>query len=319
MGPGGLTVGERHVATTGTDAGNDCSSSTRPCRTIQRAHDQSAFSNPPEIMFIQPGTYTESVDLTRTVDLRGVGTTSRDTIIVGSIRVGRSTTIQNLALRPSASASGPGAHGIDVTRATAGEYIFEFVDIQGFPGHGINVSGVGSGSYLNIDNAYLAQNLDGVHIEGGGKVNLVSVRAQGNRGDGIQFSAISSTSGDGIVGQRLFLLQNGEAGLQVEAMSGVSAQVQNSCVLANGSQAGVTLELISNSPIRIGSSNIEGNRSGGASIASFNVMPDMTGNFWGAASGPSGAGPGGGDSVTAGLLFNQWSGSRLNVTTSGCD
>lgn len=56
-------------------------------------------------------------------------------------------------------------------------------------------------------------------------------------------------------------------------------------------------------PIAFNHNSIAGNISFGA-IADMIIDADMTNNWWGSCDGPSGAGPGSGDAVTPGILFN---------------
>ncbi|MBM2827408.1 MAG: parallel beta-helix repeat protein (two copies), partial [Dehalococcoidia bacterium] len=64
-----LVTPNRFVATTGSDASVDCSS-TAPCATIQRAVDVSVNG---DIISVATGTYTENVTVNKDVHILGAG------------------------------------------------------------------------------------------------------------------------------------------------------------------------------------------------------------------------------------------------------
>ena len=72
----GLACGEaravggqvRHVATTGSNAGNDCLTSSAPCLTINWAIGQ---ADPDDVIRVAAGTYPEEVVVTKPLMLRG--------------------------------------------------------------------------------------------------------------------------------------------------------------------------------------------------------------------------------------------------------
>ena len=315
-GPTPPTPANRYVAVTGSDAGNNCANQNTPCRTIQVAHDASAAG---ETIFISPGTYTQSVVLTKFVRIRGTGTTPRAVLLQGRISSNAiNVDVANVGLEPPAGQSGV-VNGIRLTRNFESEISLDQIDVRNFSGHGIHIDGVGGS--LSIRQTFVSENLDGIRIDGAGQILLSFIRAQGNRGDGIQISSVHASPNlyiSNINLDRLFLFLNDESGLLVESMTATPLTMQNSCVLENDA-VGINLQFIMNSQIVINSSNLEGNDPGGASIVVSNVVPNMTGNFWGAANCPSGAGAGGGDRVTAVILFNPWSATRVPALTStGC-
>ena len=307
----------RYVALTGNDANNNCANQNLPCRTIQVAHNASANG---DTIFVAPGTYAQSVVLTASVRIRGMGTTPRAVLLQGTISTtSANVDVANLGLEPPAGQSGL-VNGFELRRVLGSEIGLDQIDVRNFSGHGIHIDG--NGGSVSIRQTYVTGNLDGIRVDGGGQVFLSFIRAEANRGDGIQFSNVAASTNQqwisNINADRLFLFLNGESGFQVEAMTSTPLTFQSSCVLENNAE-GINLQFILNSQVRIDSSNIEGNDLGGASIVASNVTPNMTGNFWGAGNGPSGAGPGGGDSVTAGILFSPWSATRLPALTStGC-
>jgi hypothetical protein len=61
-------AGSRYVATTGSDAANNCLTSGTPCATIQYAVGQ---ANPGEMIVVAAGTYNESVSINKALSLRG--------------------------------------------------------------------------------------------------------------------------------------------------------------------------------------------------------------------------------------------------------
>lgn len=276
---------------------------------MQRAVDVSAAGEP---VIIAPGTYTGNVVLKReTSFVRGTGTTPADVVIQGTIdatAVARDWEIRNLSLRPTSSTT---THGLRLQRGSGIDMTIASVDIQLFPGDGIHISG--SGGNVDILDAVLSRNdADGLGIDAGsGDMRLIDTKTHQNLDDGVQFRGVS---GGNIVIQRLWTERNTAAGFQIEGMSGGSFAITASCFQMNGSQPGVFLSLMTGGSLTTTVSNIRSNTSGGATITTSSVTPDMRDNFWGSPSGPAGAGPGSGDSVTSGILFNPF---RTAVLSNG--
>jgi len=67
-----LAAGNRYVATTGSDGGNDCSNPGSPCATIQHAISQSASG---DVINLGPGKYVENVTVNQNVTIQGGPTT----------------------------------------------------------------------------------------------------------------------------------------------------------------------------------------------------------------------------------------------------
>ena len=62
------SMGIRYVATTGSDASNPCVEPDQPCQTIAQALD---VAEPDESVLIAAGTYTENLELVKTLTIRG--------------------------------------------------------------------------------------------------------------------------------------------------------------------------------------------------------------------------------------------------------
>lgn len=87
----------RHVATTGSDAGNVCHDSGAPCATIQRAIDVACEG---DTILVAPGTYPESPDVDKSVTLQSTGGAAVTTIdlqtgptYLGSLQIGGDTVV----------------------------------------------------------------------------------------------------------------------------------------------------------------------------------------------------------------------------------
>lgn len=87
----------RHVATTGSDAGNVCHDSGTPCATIQRAIDVACEG---DTISVAPGTYAESPDVDKSVTLQSTGGAAVTTIdlqtgptYLGSLQISGGTVV----------------------------------------------------------------------------------------------------------------------------------------------------------------------------------------------------------------------------------
>ncbi|MCB0163799.1 MAG: right-handed parallel beta-helix repeat-containing protein [Anaerolineae bacterium] len=143
----------RYVASTGSDAGNDCSNTFNPCETIQNAIDQ---ADPGDEIRVATGVYTKSISIGQAITLRG-GYTTADWV----------------ASNPDTNVTTIDAEGADrvVHVAAAVE-----VTISGFDITGGSTTLVGGGVYnergiLTIENSNIFGNSVTGGASGGGVVN----------------------------------------------------------------------------------------------------------------------------------------------------
>lgn len=157
----------RYVAVAGVDAGNDCTVSTMPCATVQHAVNVAVPNG--DVIIINPGTYTESLTLNKSVNLVGL---DRDTTVLQAK---------------------PGQRVLTVT----GSLINNFVTISGLTFTGGNLSGslcpaCGGGILITGTAQPVLQNIavvnnyadqgGGLYIRAGNQVTLTGSLISNNRG-----------------------------------------------------------------------------------------------------------------------------------------
>jgi hypothetical protein len=163
----------RYVATTGTDAGNDCLTAASPCATIQYAVDQAADG---DTVSVAAGTYTEAVTITKPISLVGAGSgwaatpfTYNNGLQTNSPSDGSGATI----VVPPTPASGA-ATAITV-RGTASS------PLRGVRISGLTTNGLAAvvGSYVGIATGDASVAIDGAVINGNDGVAAGSLLTQG--------------------------------------------------------------------------------------------------------------------------------------------
>lgn len=184
-----------------------------------------------------------------------------------------------------------------------------------------------AGNFIGTDasgTAALGNGGEGVHLhgEGGAAVSSNTIGGAaagagnviaGNVGSGVLASGDNST-GNAILGNRIgtdlasSLPLPNASGVRFE--DGASAQVQANHILSNGTGA-----------LLIGTSSFEATSDGNCVVFNGAGVDNLTGasttftdNWWGSPDGPSGAGPGAGDSVSADVVFSPF----LAAAPAGC-
>lgn len=198
--------------------------------------------------------------------------------------------------------------------------------ISGNGEHGVQIGGAATtgtqvaGNTIGIDftgTAALGNTLDGVHIMGGASGNTVGGAAAGagnlivaNQGGVV--AEEPATTGNVVQGNLIGVDPTVTAGFGnaqgVRLFDGASAQVAGNRILGNA--VGVLLE---------GGGQTEAGSTGNCVVFNADGMIETGGAtfesaWWGAADGPSGAGPGSGDTVTAGVDFDPF----LVAAPAGC-
>lgn len=158
--PGSTTGPTRYVnAATGSDFLNDCKASAHPCQTIQHAIDQ---ANPGDTILVAQGTYIETVDVNKPVNVKGAGAGT--------------TTIQN----PPANTDRP------VVEVGAPCFIFGCnlvtVTIQGFTITGGNNSSTGADDFGQFCSPFTSAGVcgGGIYNGLGSQLTLTAVTVSGN-------------------------------------------------------------------------------------------------------------------------------------------
>jgi len=90
--------------------------------------------------------------------------------------------------------------------------------------------------------------------------------------------------------------------------------IYESTILSNGN---IGLYFDSSNPI-INYNNIYNNTAYGIYNAKPSMVINATNNYWGASSGPSGVGPGSGDKISDGVVYNPWLEGQLNLRPPSC-
>ena len=152
-------------------------------------------------------------------------------------------------------------------------------------------SAYGTGLQL-ISSRVLSGTAAGVQIEDGLAV-LSETLIGGNGGDGLAFDGLLLTL------RRTTLRQNGGHGLDV---AGGIAALQCSAFISN---TGDGIHVSGSPTLMPQSSAIYGNGGMGMDNTTGSVIT-ATYNYWGAADGPSGAGPGSGDEVSTDIVYDPW-------------
>lgn len=319
--PGTPARAVRYVAPrpTGSDASNNCLDANSPCETPQRAHDVAQVNDTIEV---KAGRYDGALVIVRPVLLKGES--NRTTTLAGGITIradlGGSLRIENFSIRPS---TGGATTGIVVEQLRRNDSIrLSSLDIAGFSNRGLDVTLSQGGLVVEFSSITgIPGSDDGVNIRGstaGTATSIVgfdNVTVSGHGADGVQFAGLDSP--DIAVKNSLFQA-NGQAGLQVETMTGGRVVVSQSCVIGSGQntqQAGISLSGLRNALVTVDTSNILNNRSGGAEVdpgSTGSVV--MRGNYWGKSTGPSVTTPGSGDSVSAGISFTPFAGTLVPGT-----
>jgi hypothetical protein len=303
-------IANRFVAIDGSDGSPDCAQ-TRPCRTIQRAHNVATVG---EFVTVRAGTYDELLAISKGITIVADSGNATDTRLRGGAVV--DLTAGTFDLRAFTLTPGLGATtGFNLTLRTGTKVIVAFTAIGAYSTDGI--AAVFAGGSLEVTSSSSNRNTgDGIHVSGSsGTLTVDDTELRENIGDGLQFSGVG---GIAATISRSPIRLNGEAGLQIEGMSSGSVTVTGSCVLNNtGSQAGLEFSNLSAGTVSVSTSDIAFNRIG-ASITTSAITPNLSGNWWNSASGPSGAGGGGGDSITAGLNFQPFATVAQSLGLSKC-
>ncbi|MBU4190113.1 MAG: right-handed parallel beta-helix repeat-containing protein [Candidatus Thermoplasmatota archaeon] len=72
------------------------------------------------------------------------------------------------------------------------------------------------------------------------------------------------------------------------------------------------------SPLEVHENNIYDNVAYGVYNGNPSMMVNATDNYWGSSSGPSGVGPGSGDKISEGVVYNPWLEDQLNLRPPSC-
>jgi hypothetical protein len=134
-----------YVATTGTNAGNNCSASTNPCQTISYALQKQAAENVSGTIHVAAGTYVEQV----------TATTGNDNVTIKG--AGEGNTIieppsSGLASDTDTDSSQPQFYVVDVQPGTTGFNIDK-----------LTVNGLNASSFLDSDGDGCAQDFVGIY------------------------------------------------------------------------------------------------------------------------------------------------------------
>ena len=319
------------IAVVDYDAGNDCSNPANPCRTIQHAHDVALARQ--RIIVAKNSNHVENVTLTKGIQLFGDSDPSfGKPTLQGSLTVAAGVTdsIRFATFSVVASGASSTATGVILNSVTT---TVDLVDIDigaiRLPSVAIAVPPFASrglfatmaGGILRISHGVIAGAFsDGLFIQGpASSIELLDLTVMLNGGDGIQLAQVAGSA----TVRSVLSDNNGESGVQVEGMLGGTFLLSASCIQRNQSQAGVTMSSLIGGTVTITGNTISLNPGGGASLdvpsppIKSTVQPNAIGNFWGSSSGPSGAEPGTGDSVSVGIDVKPFS-ATPPATVSTC-
>ncbi|MCB8965805.1 MAG: hypothetical protein H6660_02835 [Ardenticatenaceae bacterium] len=235
----------RYVATTGSDAGNDCLNQAVPCATIQHAIDQAFLG---ETVQIAAGVYTETLNIAESITLQGADAA---TTIVDGDQAGRiiqmayapayDLTIRNLTLR----------HGKGGVLTSSGHLLME-----------------NSHVYANNAVGEFLSDGGGLYLQGAATIRSSSIYSNsGQYGGGIYARAALTVTTSAIYGNQA--MQNG-GGLAVAAAGGDVVWLQNSTISGNEAVFyGGGLDVASSgTQVTLQHVTVAANHVGGASTAS---------------------------------------------------
>ena len=86
-------------------------------------------------------------------------------------------------------------------------------------------------------------------------------------------------------------------------------------VISSNGNVGVYAD---SSPLGVHENNIYDNAAYGVYNGNPSMMVNATDNYWGSSSGPGGKGPGSGDKISDGVIYDPWLGERLNLRPPTC-
>lgn len=156
----------------------------------------------------------------------------------------------------------------------------------------------GSSPSLQLNSGMISQNGSIGLLGNEAMVSLQNVTISQNGAEGLRAKGEVALTSVVITG-------NGQAGLKVTNPG--SLNVSFSTISGNGAE-GVVLDNPTQADIH--HTNFVGNVAGGIHLSNSSVSADATLNWWGDASGPSGIGPGSGDSAdSANIAFEPWLGA----------
>jgi predicted outer membrane repeat protein len=188
---------DRYVATTGTDAANDCTNPLNPCATIEHAISQ---ASDPDTIVIAAGTYTEN-ELQVTKDLTFEGAGAATTIIqaaasegtathrVMRIQAGSTVQIDDVTIRFGSAGGGAGG-GIRNRGDLTLNNVIVTQNESDDEGGGISNNGADGGGLLILNNTQVTNNFagtrgGGIASQGGGQLTLQNgSRVDDNEADG---------------------------------------------------------------------------------------------------------------------------------------
>lgn len=161
---------------------NSCAR-TAPCRTLQRAHNQTDPGG--EVQILDSGEYREALAIDRGITISGIGSNAT----LGAIAIVNAEAIVTLR-RLLLNGTGLEGNGIQIDAAKAVHV--EDCEIQNFPGAGIAFLNVNT--TLFVTDTLSHDNGDGMSVraltEGGAQVTVVNSRFLSNADDGIDFHLI---------------------------------------------------------------------------------------------------------------------------------
>lgn len=335
LGVGPLRVHHAIADTIHVNAGNPCPGAgtlAAPYCFIQLAI---AAAAPGDTIQVAAGTYNEALEITKPVNLVGaIGTILDGTGVPGIADSGiyvhdvsgvviNGVIIQNFNTGYIESIRGVNVDGLTVKNLA----------ISGGSGHAINVyEDGGSSANVLIDNVCV-----GPFAENAPRWDCGSCPFQGN----IQSEAFRLESIDGVTVQSTDLSQNdGFLGVNFGPLT--TGSVFDSLITANWSginMAGDSIIITGNAIIDAGGrgihvtdsfgpaptsvtangNNITGNFIGVNNAVGAPLIVDASNNWWGHSSGPSGQGPGSGDSVSADVNFTPFRARSVPIlNTSTC-